>query len=165
MDSVFILFKALVGLIPSGNNQASSHRSQSPSSSPDSEFQSCTPSTTPMVTLGEVQKTDRVPYRSPVPVDGVVIFWRRYHRTPDRTGFFWRRAHRKPDRTGFFFGGKKTGQTGPGDHGHPVVLPVESSMSATPSLQSSCLDECVFVGLSDRVQHFLFCDFCMLVIY
>ncbi len=32
-------------------------------------------------------------------------------------------------------------------------IPVESSMSATPSLQSSCLVECVFVGLGDRVQH------------
>jgi hypothetical protein len=40
----------------------------------------------------------------------------------------------------------------------------ESSMSATPSLQRSCLDECVFVGLVDRVQHSSFCDFCMLVI-
>jgi hypothetical protein len=40
----------------------------------------------------------------------------------------------------------------------------ESSMSATPSLQSSCLAECVFVGLGDRVQHSSFCDFCMLVI-
>jgi hypothetical protein len=41
---------------------------------------------------------------------------------------------------------------------------VESSMSATPSLQSSCLAECVFVGLGDRVQHSSFCDFCILVI-
>ncbi len=40
----------------------------------------------------------------------------------------------------------------------------ESSMSATPSLQSSCLSECVFVGLGDRVQHSSFCDFCILVI-
>ena len=40
----------------------------------------------------------------------------------------------------------------------------ESSMSATPSLQSSCLAECVFVGLGDRVQHSSFCDFCILVI-
>jgi hypothetical protein len=40
----------------------------------------------------------------------------------------------------------------------------ESSMSATPSLQSSCSAECVFVGLGDRVQHSSFCDFCMLVI-
>ena len=43
-------------------------------------------------------------------------------------------------------------------------LPVESSMSATPSLQSSCLVECEFVGLGDRVQHTSFCDFCMFVI-
>ena len=41
----------------------------------------------------------------------------------------------------------------------------ESSMSATPSLQSSCLAECVFLGLGDRVQHSSFCDFCILVIY
>jgi hypothetical protein len=40
----------------------------------------------------------------------------------------------------------------------------ESSMSATPSLQSSCLAECVFLGLGDRVQHSSFCGFCMLVI-
>ena len=40
----------------------------------------------------------------------------------------------------------------------------ESSMSATPSLQSSCLAECVFLGLGDRVQHSSFCDFCILVI-
>ena len=40
----------------------------------------------------------------------------------------------------------------------------ESSMSDTPSLQSSCLAECVFVGLGDRVQHSSFCDVCMLVI-
>jgi hypothetical protein len=40
----------------------------------------------------------------------------------------------------------------------------ESSMSATPSLQSSCLAECVFLGLGDGVQHSSFCDFCMLVI-
>jgi hypothetical protein len=43
-------------------------------------------------------------------------------------------------------------------------IPGESSMSATPSLQSSCLAECVFVGLGDRVQHSSFCDFCILVI-
>ena len=42
--------------------------------------------------------------------------------------------------------------------------PVESSMSPTPSLQSSCPAECVFVGLGDRVQHSSFCGFCMLVI-
>ena len=40
----------------------------------------------------------------------------------------------------------------------------ESSMSTVPSLQSSCLPECVFVGLVDRVQHSSFCDFCMIVI-
>jgi hypothetical protein len=45
-----------------------------------------------------------------------------------------------------------------------LPLPVESSMSVTPSLQSSCLAECVFVGLGDRVQHSSFCDFCILVI-
>ena len=43
-------------------------------------------------------------------------------------------------------------------------IPVESSMSATPSLQSSCSGECVFLGLGDRVQHSSFCDFCILVI-
>ena len=43
-------------------------------------------------------------------------------------------------------------------------IPVESSMSPTPSLQSSCSAECVFVGLGDRVQHSSFCGFCMLVI-
>ena len=43
-------------------------------------------------------------------------------------------------------------------------IPMESSMSPTPSLQSSCSAECVFVGLGDRVQHSSFCGFCMLVI-
>ena len=43
-------------------------------------------------------------------------------------------------------------------------IPGESSMSPTPSLQSSCSAECVFVGLGDRVQHSSFCDFCILVI-
>jgi hypothetical protein len=43
-------------------------------------------------------------------------------------------------------------------------IPVESSMSPKPSLQSSCSAECVFVGLGDRVQHSSFCGFCMLVI-
>ena len=43
-------------------------------------------------------------------------------------------------------------------------IPVESSMSPTPSLQTSCSAECVFVGLGDRVQHSSFCGFCMLVI-
>jgi hypothetical protein len=42
---------------------------------------------------------------------------------------------------------------------------VESSMSTTSSLQNSCLSECVFVGLGDRVQHSSFCDFCILVIW
>jgi hypothetical protein len=40
----------------------------------------------------------------------------------------------------------------------------ESSMSASPSLQTSCSDECVFVGLGDRFQHSSFCDFRILVI-
>jgi hypothetical protein len=60
-----------------------------------------------------------------------------------------------PSRSDFFFRGKFvffTTNTG------------ESSMSVTPPLQSSCLAECVFVGLSDRVQHSSFCDFCILVI-
>jgi hypothetical protein len=37
-------------------------------------------------------------------------------------------------------------------------------MSPTPSLQSSCSAECVFVGLGDRVHYSSFCGFCMLVI-
>jgi hypothetical protein len=44
---------------------------------------------------------------------------------------------RAPVRCGFFFPPTKTG---------------ESSMSATPSLQNSCLAECVFLGLGDRDQ-------------
>ena len=43
-------------------------------------------------------------------------------------------------------------------------IPGESSMSGTPSLQSSCSAECVFVGLGDRVHYSSFCGFCMLVI-
>ncbi len=43
-------------------------------------------------------------------------------------------------------------------------IPGESSMSPTPSLQSSCSGECVFVRLGDRVQHSSFCGFFMLVI-
>jgi hypothetical protein len=43
-------------------------------------------------------------------------------------------------------------------------IPGESSMFPTPSLQSSCSAECVFVGLGDRVHYSSFCGFCMLVI-
>jgi hypothetical protein len=43
-------------------------------------------------------------------------------------------------------------------------IPGESSMSPTPSLQSSCSAECVFVGLGDRVHYSSFCGFFILVI-
>ena len=56
------------GDVVSISSTSSSHRSQSPSSSPYSEFQSSSPSLTTMVTLGEVQKTDRVRSRSQVPL-------------------------------------------------------------------------------------------------
>ena len=122
MASAFILFKTLTGLIPSGNNQSglssflsdkckmdlavptvgdvvsirstsSSRRSQSPSSSPDSEFQSSAHRRRhPWSHLVKSkQQTGCGPGHRSRSTGGS-------HRAPDRTGFFWRRAHRSSDR-------------------------------------------------------------------
>ncbi len=64
-----------------------------------------------------------------------------------------------PSRPGFFFlGGKFI------FFKNSRLIPVVSSMSPTPSLQSSCSAEYVFVGLGDRVHYSSFCGFCMPVI-